>query len=461
VVGVWGLLQPVADGIKLLFQEQVFPKKSQIFFFMLAPLLSLFLALFVWAIIPFDGVFGIVDSTYSLLIVQIVSSFGVFSIIFAGWASNSKYAFLSCLRGVAQFISYEVCLGFCLLVVILLSGSLNLNDILFSQQNYGNFLFLGFPIFVIMFVCLLAETNRTPFDLVEAEGELVAGFHVEYSSFSFAYFFLAEYSMIILASVLLVSCFWGAGVSYCVESVFFNFLVFINSCIFSFKVVFFRFIFILIRAGLPRFRFDQLVRICWKRLLPIVFGFFFLLTTFLSISISFPIIWNYLSLILFMFSLLLLIIFRGLLLYNKIKNEHPKVVRPFIKWFEVYRRFFIRFYWTKFKKKYNLSDNFEIAFCRVHGRAEFLSRFPPGISEIINLRYEKMIKNFGPVWGNSCSVCMDVYRLKILYDIHYIILILDEIYYAFIMEFLVNDGGDYLIKQLKKLYKFIKNFLNK
>ena len=279
--GFWGLLQPVADGLKLLTQEQFFPKNARKVFFLMAPCLVFFFSLLYWLVIP--TAFGAILSTdLSLLVVHTISSISVFGVFLAGMSSNSKYAVIGSIRAVSQFISYEICSGLCFLFIALMSGSLSLSQIVWTQQFCGPFCFVGWPFLVGYFICVLAETNRTPFDLSEAEAELVAGFHTEYSSTGFALFFLGEYCNILVFSTIIVLLFFG-GWNFFIFP-FFNLTAVnipywckfsLNFCLFI-KSVSICVIIILIRAYEPRLRYDQVMALCWKNMLPVLFGIFFL-----------------------------------------------------------------------------------------------------------------------------------------------------------------------------------------
>ncbi len=265
VVGPFGLLQPIADGIKLLHKETILPMSANRILFLAAPVLLFSLSLSAWAVIPFTQTLVFANLNVGLLYILAISSFGVYGIILAGWASNSKYAFLGALRSAAQMISYEVAIGLILICILLCSGSLNLSQIVLAQEEMW-FAIKLFPLFIIFFISCLAETNRTPFDLPEAEAELVAGYHVEYSAFPFALFFLGEYANMILMSAMCSILFlggWLAPVSHHVidwiPGWFWMFL----------KIYFFLFIFIWSRATLPRYRYDQLMRLGWKVFLPL------------------------------------------------------------------------------------------------------------------------------------------------------------------------------------------------
>lgn len=262
VVGLFGLLQPLADGLKLFVKETVLPSNCDVVLFILAPILTFFLSLLSWAIIPFGYGMFYSDINIGILYLLAISSLGVYGIIIAGWSSNSKYAFLGALRSTAQMISYEITIGFIILSVVLCSGSLNLIKIVNAQTNVWYFIPL-FPLFLIFFVSVLAETNRHPFDLPEAEAELVSGYNVEYSAMGFALFFLGEYANMLLMSSLTTILFLGGWspplyiLSFIPEPFWFGF-----------KVSFFVILFVIARAILPRYRYDQLMRLGWKVYLP-------------------------------------------------------------------------------------------------------------------------------------------------------------------------------------------------
>ena len=268
VVGIWGFLQPLADGLKLICKEMLFPRKSNILLFIFAPMFTFFLSLLSWIVIPFSTFGSLVNIEYSVLYILAISSLGVYGIILSGWASNSKYALLGSLRAVAQMISYELPITLCVLIIVMLSGSLNLSEIAYAQsQKCLNILPL-LPIAVIFFISILAETNRAPFDMAEAEAEIVAGYNLEYSSIIFAMFFLGEYSNMILMSSLFVVFFLGG--SYPNSVLGFDFSIFF----FATKTVLICFFFVLVRAMLPRYRYDQLMSLGWKVLLPLCLGYF-------------------------------------------------------------------------------------------------------------------------------------------------------------------------------------------
>lgn len=259
--GFLGLLQPLADGLKLMFKESVIPTRANNFVFVLAPMLTFILAMIGWAVIPLNENFVIADINVGILYLLAISSLGVYGVIIAGWASNSHYAFLGAIRSSAQMISYEISIGLIIINVLLLAGSLNLKEIVLAQKD-GWYLLPLFPMFVVFFISTLAETNRHPFDLPEAEAELVAGFNVEYSSMSFALFFLGEYANMILMSAMTTILFLGGWLAP------FG-LTFIPPVIWFFgKIAVLLFVFLWIRAALPRYRYDQLMRLGWKVFLP-------------------------------------------------------------------------------------------------------------------------------------------------------------------------------------------------
>jgi NADH-quinone oxidoreductase subunit H len=288
VVGIFGFLQPFADGLKLVVKEIIIPTKANKFLFVFGSFITLFLSFIGWISIPFDSSTWVFDLNCSLLYILVVSSLGVYGILLSGWASNSKYALMGCLRSVSQMISYEVSISLIVLPVILLSHSLSVKDIIEIQKEIVWFIFPLFPLGIIFFISILAETNRAPFDLPEAEAELVAGYNVEYSAFLFAAFFLGEYANILLMSCLFVIFFFGGNSSllfldidcwYSLSS-FFNAMW--DIIIFSIKIILVTFLFIFVRANLPRFRFDQLMSIGWKIFLPLTLGFVFFFSGILA-----------------------------------------------------------------------------------------------------------------------------------------------------------------------------------
>ena len=264
VVGPLGLLQPIADGLKLLFKETIIPVGANRLVFLLAPMLTFILSLVAWAVIPFDEGWVLADINVGILYLFAISSLGVYGIIMAGWASNSKYAFLGALRSAAQMVSYEVAIGFVIISVLLCVGSLNLSEIVKAQEGLW-FCIPLLPMFVMFFVSALAETNRAPFDLPEAEAELVAGYNVEYSSMTFALFFLGEYANMILMSAMTTVLFLGGWLPL-IDVAPFNWIP--GVIWFGAKVSFCLFVFLWIRATFPRYRYDQLMRLGWKVFLP-------------------------------------------------------------------------------------------------------------------------------------------------------------------------------------------------
>jgi NADH-quinone oxidoreductase subunit H len=275
-VGPYGLLQPFADVIKLLIKEVVIPSKSNRFLFVIAPLLTLVPALAAWAVIPLFPGFSIADIDAALLYVLALTSLGVYGVIIAGWATNSKYAFLGAMRSAAQIVAYEIAMGFALVGVLMAGGSLNLGDIV-ERQAGGvlNWFWLPlFPLFVVYFIAGVAETNRAPFDVAEGESEIVAGFHVEYSGVAFALFFLAEYANMILIAALTAVMFLGgweslfAGWSFLAGTPL-EFLIAPGLHWLCAKMAFFLFCFLWFRATFPRYRYDQIMRLGWKVFIPI------------------------------------------------------------------------------------------------------------------------------------------------------------------------------------------------
>ena len=275
VVGPWGLLQSFADGLKLLIKETVIPSGANKGVFIIAPMLMFIVAMVAWAVIPFGEGMVLSDLNVGLLYLFAISSLGVYGIIMSGWASNSRYAFLGALRSAAQMVSYEVSIGFVIVTVLLCVGSLNLSEIVLAQQGVWFFIPL-FPVFIIFFISALAETNRAPFDLPEAEAELVAGYQVEYSSLTFALFWLGEYTSVLLMCAMTTVLFFGGWLSP-FDNFVFNWIpgmeafnAFVPGVIwFVLKVLFFFFIFSWVKASVPRYRYDQLMRLGWKVFLPL------------------------------------------------------------------------------------------------------------------------------------------------------------------------------------------------
>jgi len=263
-VGPFGLLQPFADVLKMLFKEVIVPSGANRWLFFVAPMLSLAPALAAWAVVPFTDTLVLSDINAGLLYILAMTSVGVYGVILAGWASNSKYAFLGCLRSAAQIVSYEIAMGFALVGVLMAANSLNLREIVEGQQGGAAYWYIWplFPLFVVYLVSGIAETNRHPFDVAEGESEIVAGFHVEYSGIAFALFFLAEYMNMILISALCAVMFLGGWLSpwpLLPDSILWLFL----------KMTLILFVFLWIRATFPRYRYDQIMRLGWKVFIPI------------------------------------------------------------------------------------------------------------------------------------------------------------------------------------------------
>ena len=268
IVGPFGLLQPFADGLKLFSKEQILPAGANRALYYMAPMMTFFLALLGWAVVPFDAGLVLADINVGILYLFAISSLGVYGIIVSGWASNSRYAFLGGLRSAAQMVSYEVSIGFVIISVLLCVGSLNLTDIVMAQKTVW-FVVPMLPMFVIFFISGLAETNRSPFDLPEGESELVAGFMVEYSSAPFALFFLGEYANMILVSAMTTILFLGGWLPP-LDIAPLNWIP--GVVWFALKIAFCLFVFIWVRATMPRFRYDQLMRLGWKVFLPFSLG---------------------------------------------------------------------------------------------------------------------------------------------------------------------------------------------
>jgi len=279
-VGPYGLLQPIADGLKLMLKEDIVPSGADRLIFTMAPIITLIPAFIVFAVIPVGTsieVFGrdvslyITDLNIGVLYVLSVSSIGILGVILGGWASNSKYPMLGALRSAAQMVSYEVALGFSIIGVLLLAGSLSLVEIVESQRSSGFWYVFLQPVgFILFFICGVAETNRAPFDLPEAESELVAGFHTEYSGFRFSLFFLAEYASMIVISSMAVTLFWGGWLRPFPSVDALAFLDFIPGFVwFGLKVLVFLYLYLWFRASWPRYRYDQLMGLGWRYLLPI------------------------------------------------------------------------------------------------------------------------------------------------------------------------------------------------
>jgi NADH-quinone oxidoreductase subunit H len=271
-VGPWGLIQPIADGLKLLLKEIIVPSKSSKGIFLIAPMLSIAPALAAWAVIPFTDTLVLANIDASLLYIMAITSIGVYGVILSGWASNSKYAFLGAMRSAAQMVSYEIAMGFSLICVLMVSNSLNLVEIV-NAQDQGRFASWGlgflswnwlplFPMFIVYLISGTAELNRAPFDVAEGESEIVAGFHIEYSGMAFALFFLAEYANMILVAALTSIMFmggWLSPVGFLPDGILWLFA----------KMSFVLFLFLWFRATFPRYRYDQLMRLGWKVFVPI------------------------------------------------------------------------------------------------------------------------------------------------------------------------------------------------
>jgi NADH-quinone oxidoreductase subunit H len=289
-VGPKGWLQPIADALKLMTKEIIFPSKANIYLFLLAPILAIAPAIAVWAVIPFDEGIYITNLDVSLLYVLAIGSIGVYGIILAGWASNSKYPLLGALRSASLLVSYEIVIGFALVTVVMIAGSVNLNTIVAGQQgSVINWYFIPlFPMMIIFFISALVETNRAPFDVVEGESEIVGGTHVEYSGMTFAVFFLAEYANMILMAVLAVILFFGGWHSPfeglgMLEAAF----AWVPGIVWVLaKSTFFMFLYLWVRATFPRFRYDQIMRLSWKVFLPITIVWIFVVALMTQLQIG-------------------------------------------------------------------------------------------------------------------------------------------------------------------------------
>jgi NADH-quinone oxidoreductase subunit H len=271
-VGPLGLLQPIADGLKLMLKEVILPAQSNLYLFLVAPVLAIGPALAAWAVMPFDATMTLANIDAGLLYVLAITSMGVYGIVIAGWASNSRYAFLGALRSAAQVVSYEIAMGFALVGVLIAAGSLNLGEIVLAQQG-GIFHWYWlplFPLFVVYFISGIAETNRAPFDVSEGESEIVAGFHVEYSGMAFAVFFLAEYADMILISMLAAVMFTGGWLSPFQGTFMEAWFAWVPGIIWLLaKTSFFLFFYLWFRATFPRYRYDQIMRLGWKIFIPV------------------------------------------------------------------------------------------------------------------------------------------------------------------------------------------------
>ena len=288
VVGPFGLLQSFADGLKVFLQETIIPSAANRTLFLMAPIITFTVALIVWAVVPFDARAALANINVGLLYVLAASSLGVYGIMLAGWSSNSKYPFYSAIRAAAQMVSYEVAIGFVLISIVLWTGSFNLTDIVEAQRGMGFGLINGFfinpllfPMAVVFFISSLAETQRAPFDLTEAESELVAGYQTEYSSMSFALYWLGEYANVILMCTLNATLFWGGYLPpidwaplYYVPGIVWLFI----------KMLTFFFLFSWVKATVPRYRYDQLMRLGWKVFLPLSLFWLFLVSGYLMLT---------------------------------------------------------------------------------------------------------------------------------------------------------------------------------
>ncbi len=282
-VGPLGLFQPIADGLKLLMKEVILPAKSNLYLFVLAPILAIGPALAAWAVMPFDADLILADINAGLLYILAITSMSVYGVVIAGWASNSRYAFLGAMRSAAQVVSYEIAMGFALVGVLVAAGSLNLGEIVMAQSGgFWHWYWLPLlPLFVVYFVSGVAETNRAPFDIAEGESEIVAGFHVEYSGMAFAVFFLAEYADMILISMLAATLFMGGwlspfeGIPYLAPL-----FAWVPGLIWLLiKTSLFLFIYLWIRATFPRYRYDQIMRLGWKIFIPVTLVWIVIIAT--------------------------------------------------------------------------------------------------------------------------------------------------------------------------------------
>lgn len=288
VVGPFGLLQSFADGLKVFLQETIIPSSANKALFLIAPIITFTVALIVWAVVPFQAGWALSNINVGVLYVLAASSLGVYGIILAGWASNSKYPFYSAIRAAAQMVSYEVSIGFVLIAVVMWAGSFNLGTIVEEQRGHAFGLINGFgfnpllfPMAVVFFISSLAETQRAPFDLTEAESELVAGYQTEYSSMSFALYWLGEYANVLLMCTLNATLFWGGYL----PPIDWAPLYYVPGIIWLFaKILFFFFVFSWVKATVPRYRYDQLMRLGWKIFLPLSLIFVFVISGVLMVA---------------------------------------------------------------------------------------------------------------------------------------------------------------------------------
>ena len=285
-VGFRGVLQPFADIVKLMFKEWIIPTSSNKFLFILSPILALAPAFVMWAVVPFSSTWVLANIDAGVLFILSMASLGIYGILLAGWSSNSKYAFFGAIRACAQMVSYEIAMGFSLIGVLMLSGSMNLTTIVMHQS--GNILswnvWILFPMFMVYWISAIAETNRAPFDVAEGESEIVAGFHVEYSGIGFALFFLAEYANMIIVAALAVLLFFGGWLSPFQGIYFIDNLHIPGLFWFALKTSFFIFCYLWFRATLPRYRYDQIMRLGWKILIPIALGWIVVLGVLIQIG---------------------------------------------------------------------------------------------------------------------------------------------------------------------------------
>jgi NADH-quinone oxidoreductase subunit H len=288
-VGPLGLLQPIADGIKLFLKEVILPTKANLFLFLVAPMITMTASLAAWAVVPFQAKMVLANVNAGVLYILAMTSLGVYGIVIAGWASNSKYALLGAMRSAAQIISYEIAMGFALVGVLMAAGSLNLTEIVNAQAGgLAHWFFIPlFPLFVVHWISAVAETNRAPFDLAEGESEIVAGFHVEYAGMAFAVFFLAEYANMILMAVL-ASIFYLGGWHSPFEGI--PFLAAATAWVpglvwLLMKTGFFLFLYLWMRATFPRFRYDQLMRLGWKIFIPVTLVWIVVLAVMITMKL--------------------------------------------------------------------------------------------------------------------------------------------------------------------------------
>jgi NADH-quinone oxidoreductase subunit H len=289
-VGPRGLLQPIADAVKLLFKEIIIPKKSNVYLFIIAPMLSMAPAIAAWAVIPFDAGWVLADINAGVLYLLAMTSLGVYGVIISGWASNSKYAFLGSIRSAAQIVSYEIAMGFALVGVLMSAKSLNLSDIVNAQAGgIVHWYWLPLlPLFIVHWISAVAETNRAPFDVAEGESEIVAGFHVEYGGMAFAIFFLAEYANMILMAMIAALFYMGGwlspfeGVPY-LENIF----AYVPGIFWLlFKTSFFCFLYLWFRATFPRYRYDQIMRLGWKVFIPVTVIWLFVVAFMVRFNVA-------------------------------------------------------------------------------------------------------------------------------------------------------------------------------